>query len=207
MADNQNTQRRRETEEKLISAGRMTKEEIFAQYGTGENGLDPISAAECLEEYGRNIIDAGSENRLLSRIREAVINPFNIVLIVVALVTLVTDVIMADVPNWATFIMLAAVIVISGVISFVQSEKSNNAARKLQKMITNRIDVVRNGSVIEIGIDEAVPGDVVRLASGDMIPGDVRLIEAKDLFIDQSQLTGKASPWKNSPPRTRRTAT
>ena len=61
-------------------------------------------------------------------------------------------------------------------------------------MISNKIDVIRNGSSMEIDIEEAVPGDVVKLASGDMLPGDVRFIETKDLFIDQSQLTGESNP-------------
>ena len=61
-------------------------------------------------------------------------------------------------------------------------------------MITNRIDVIRNDTPMEIGIEDAVPGDIVTLASGDMLPGDVRFIETKDLFIDQSQLTGESNP-------------
>ena len=183
-----------EAEKSLIAISRLTQDEIFSRYRTDEDGLNQVEAAERLEEYGPNIIDVGNENRLFQRIKDALINPFNIVLIIVAAVTLVTDVIIADDPNWATFIMLVAVILISGVISFVQSEKSNNAAQKLQHMITNKIDVIRNGSEVEISIEDAVPGDVVQLASGDMIPGDVRFIETKDLFIDQSQLTGESNP-------------
>ncbi len=115
-------------------------------------------------------------------------------LLIVAGVTLVTDVILADKPSWATFLMLVFVVAVSGVISFVQEEKSNSAAQKLQNMITNRIDVIRNGSVMEVSIEEVVPGDVVKLASGDMLPGDVRFIETKDLFTDMSQLTGESQP-------------
>ena len=101
---------------------------------------------------------------------------------------------LADEPSFATFIMLVAVIIISATISFVQEEKSNNAAKKLQGLFTNKLDVIRNGVETEIEIEEVVPGDIVKLASGDMIPGDVRFIETKDLFIDQSQLTGESNP-------------
>ena len=181
-------------EQQLIQYSRQTDEAIFQAFGTGPEGLNPVEAGERLEEYGRNIIDAGNENSLCKRLREAIINPFNVVLLAVAGVTLVTDVILAEKPSWATFLMLVFVIAVSGVISFVQSEKSNSAAQKLQKMISNRIDVVRNGIELDIDIEEAVPGDIVKLASGDMIPGDVRFIEAKDLFIDQSQLTGESNP-------------
>ncbi len=194
MSERKNDNHAQEVERNLVAVSRLDDEQLFEKYRTEPDGLNQVEAASRLEEYGRNIIDVSNENSLLSRVKDAVINPFNIVLMVVAAVTLFTDVILSDEPNPATFIMLVLVIIISGVISFVQSAKSDNAARKLQKMIANRIDVVRNGSVLEIDIEEAVPGDIVKLASGDMIPGDVRFIEAKDLFIDQSQLTGESNP-------------
>ena len=194
MSENKGDSRAQAVERNLIAVSRLDDRQLFTEYRTDPEGLNQVEAAERLEEYGRNIIDVGSENSLLSRIKDAVINPFNIVLMVVALITLFTDVILSDEPNPATFIMLVLVIIISGVIAFVQSEKSNSAAQKLQKMISNKIDVIRNGISMEIPIEEAVPGDIVKLASGDMIPGDVRFIEAKDLFIDQSQLTGESNP-------------
>ena len=194
MADQKNDGRAQEVERELLVVSRLDDAQLFEKYRTEPDGLNQVEAAERLEEYGKNIIDVSNENSLLSRIKDALINPFNIVLMIVALVTLCTDVIFSDEPNPATFIMLVLVIIISGVIAFVQSEKSNSAAQKLQKMISNRIDVIRNGSSMEIDIEDAVPGDVVKLASGDMIPGDVRFIEAKDLFIDQSQLTGESNP-------------
>ena len=193
MADSK-ADRRTEVEHRLSELSRLSDPEIFETLHTDAEGLNQVEAADRLEEYGPNIIDSGSENNLFRRIREALINPFNLVLLIVAGVTLVTDVILSDEPTWLTFLMLIIVILISAVISFVQTEKSNSAAQKLQKMISNRIDVIRNGSVTEIDITEVVPGDIVKLASGDMLPGDVRFIETKDLFIDQSQLTGESNP-------------
>ncbi len=193
MADSK-ADRRTEVEHRLSELSRLSDPEIFETLHTDAEGLNQVEAADRLEEYGPNIIDSGSENSLFRRIREALINPFNLVLLIVAGVTLVTDVILSDEPTWLTFLMLIIVILISAVISFVQTEKSNSAAQKLQKMISNRIDVIRNGSVTEIDITEVVPGDIVKLASGDMLPGDVRFIETKDLFIDQSQLTGESNP-------------
>ena len=181
-------------EQNLIKYSKCTSQEIFKQFGIDEDGLNQVEADERLEQYGKNIIDINNNNKLLKRVKEAIINPFNIVLIIVAIVTYITDVIVATEANYATFIMLALIVIISGIISFIQTEKSNNAAKKLQKMITNKIDVIRNGVNTVINIEEAVPGDIVKLASGDMIPGDVRFIEAKDLFIDQSQLTGESNP-------------
>ncbi|MBR5657842.1 MAG: magnesium-translocating P-type ATPase [Lachnospiraceae bacterium] len=186
--------KQRATEQQLAEIAKISDEELFERLGTDPEGLNQVEAGDRLEEYGRNIIDTGNANSLFKRVREAIINPFNIVLLIVAGVTLVTDVIIADKPSWATFLMLIFVVAVSGIISFVQEEKSNSAAQKLQNMITNRIDVIRNGSVMEVSIEEVVPGDVVKLASGDMLPGDVRFIETKDLFTDMSQLTGESQP-------------
>ena len=194
MRKKENPEHRNEVEKVLLELSAMEKKALFEKYQTDEDGLDPIQADDRLDEYGRNIIDFGKEKSLFVRIKDAIINPFNIVLLVVAIITFITDVILADEPSFATFIMLTAVIVISAVISFVQEEKSNNAAKKLQGMITNKLDVIRNGVETEIEIEEIVPGDIVKLASGDMIPGDVRFLETKDLFIDQSQLTGESNP-------------
>ena len=194
MRKKENPEHRNEVEKVLLELSAMEKTALFEKYQTDEDGLDPVQADDRLDEYGRNIIDFGKEKSLFVRIKDAIINPFNIVLLVVAIITFITDVILADEPSFATFIMLTAVIVISAVISFVQEEKSNNAAKKLQGMITNKLDVIRNGVEAEIEIEEIVPGDIVKLASGDMIPGDVRFLETKDLFIDQSQLTGESNP-------------
>ena len=192
--NNNNTERRDGVEKKLAELSAMEQKALFEKYETDEYGLDPVQASDRLEEYGRNIIDFGKEKSLAVRIKDAIINPFNIVLLVVAMITFATDVVLADEPSFATFIMLVAVIIISATISFIQEEKSNNAAKKLQGMITTKLDVIRNEVETEVDIEELVPGDIVKLASGDMIPGDVRFIETKDLFIDQSQLTGESNP-------------
>ena len=194
MKRKENNERKGEVEKTLLELSSMDQKALFEKYETDEYGLDPVQASDRLEEYGKNIIDFGKEKSLAARIKDAIINPFNIVLLVVALITFITDVVMADEPSFATFIMLVAVIIISATISFVQEEKSNNTAKKLQGMISTKLDVIRNDVEIEVDIEELVPGDIVKLASGDMIPGDVRFIETKDLFIDQSQLTGESNP-------------
>ena len=194
MKRKENPERRGEVEKILLELSGLDQKALFEKYETDEYGLDPVQAADRLEEYGRNIIDFGKEKNLAVRIKDAIINPFNIVLLVVAMITFATDVVFADEPSFATFIMLVAVIIISATISFIQEEKSNSAAKKLQGMITTKLDVIRNDVEIEVDIEELVPGDIVKLASGDMIPGDVRFIETKDLFIDQSQLTGESNP-------------
>ena len=95
MADNK-TDRKAEVERRLMEFSRQSDADVLKALDTDEDGLNQVQAADRLEEYGPNIIDTGNENSLLKRIREAVINPFNLVLLAVAAVTLVTDVIIAE---------------------------------------------------------------------------------------------------------------
>ena len=83
---------------------------------------------------------------------------------------------------------------ISAIISLIQQTTSDNAAKKLKQMITNKMDVIRDGVPYVVDVSKIVPGDIVKLSSGDMIPGDIRFLETKDLFIDQASLTGESNP-------------
>ena len=181
-------------EKKLEEYSQLSKEELFERFDIDNSGLNNEQVAANTEKYGKNIINQANENTLIIRLKDAVINPFNVVLLAVAGVTYFTDVILAEKASYATFAMLLIIVGISSAVSFIQSEKSSNAAKQLQKMISNNIEVIRNGYSVTINIEDAVPGDIVKLGAGDMVPGDVRFYDLKDLFIDQSQLTGESVP-------------
>ena len=121
-------------------------------------------------------------------------NPFNLILLVVALVTYVTDVLMADQPDWATVSIIVSLVVFSSLVAFVQGERSNSAAESLAAMISNTADVWRDDGLVEIPFEDVVPGDIVRLSAGDMLPADVRFLTTKDTFVAQSVLTGESQP-------------
>ena len=194
MARKNNNTDSRLVEKKLEDYALLNKEELFERFEIDNGGLSTEQVAANTEKYGKNIINQSNENTLIIRLRDAIINPFNIVLLAVSGVTYFTDVVLAEKASYATFAMLLIIVAISSAVSFIQSEKSNNAARQLQKMISNNIEVIRNGYTLSINIEDAVPGDIVKLGAGDMVPGDVRFYDLKDLFIDQSQLTGESVP-------------
>ena len=147
-----------------------------------------------MEEFGENVIASGEQSSFLSRLTEAFINPFNIVLFLVAAITFITDVMLSARPDWATVLVIIGLVLVSSVISFIQSERSSAAAAKLSAMISNKADVLRNGVYTELNMAQIVPGDIVRLSAGDMLPGDVLFLTAKDAFVAQSALTGESSP-------------
>ncbi|MBQ6334488.1 MAG: magnesium-translocating P-type ATPase [Erysipelotrichaceae bacterium] len=181
-------------EERLTSFSVMPVQEVFDHFGINNDGLSGEQIEAGREKYGPNIISTGTQNSVFTRLRDAIINPFNLVLLAVVVVSCFTDVVLAETPSYATIVMLVIIVAISSLTSFVQAQKSDDAAKALQEMIVTRVNVVRQGMKMQISIEDCVPGDLVILGSGDLIPGDVRFIETKDLFVDQAQLTGESNP-------------
>ncbi len=183
-----------DTEKKLRNYAFLTQEELFENLSATRLGLSGEEAEERIDEYGKNVITIGNKNTTLHRLREAVINPFNIILLLVAAVTYFTDVIASQSPNFMTVIIILSLVFLSSLVAFIQNQRSNTAAEKMSHMITNKADVWRDGLLIDIPIDEVVPGDIVRLSAGDMLPADVRFLTTKDTFVAQAALTGESNP-------------
>lgn len=197
-------EKQKRVENQLIKDSYLIDEILFKKYKSRYEGLTSVEAQEKIEEFGLNVIESKDKNPLLHQIKEAVINPFNVVLIIVALITFITDVVIATEKDYATFILITSTIIISTIISLNQSMKSDKAAKELKNMISNKIDVYRDGQIKQINVSDVALGDIVKLSSGDMIPADVKFLETKDLFIDQAALTGESAPvekyanWKKA---------
>lgn len=172
----------------------LTGEELLACLSTTQAGLTGEEAESRQDEFGENVITIGNKNTMLHRLREAVINPFNIILLLIAGITYFTDVVASSKPNYLTVIIILSLVFLSSLVAFVQSQRSNAAAEKLSKMISNKADVWRDGKLTEIPMDEVVPGDIIRLSAGDMLPADVRFLATKDTFVAQAALTGESNP-------------
>ena len=181
-------------EQNLKNGSSCPVNELYEKFKSSEEGISVVDVDEKLNEYGKNEIEIKNTNTIWYKLKEAFINPFNIVMMLVAIVTLITDVIIASKKDYATFILIIGTLLLSAIISLIQQTKSDNAAKKLKNMITNKVHVIRDGVPYEINVQDVVPGDIIKLSSGDMIPGDVRFLETKDLFVDQAPLTGESNP-------------
>lgn len=91
-------------------------------------------------------------------------------------------------------LIISGIVLLSAVINFWQTFRSERAVKRLQKGIAPTATVRRDGGWIEIARERVVVGDIVRLSSGDLVPADARLIEATDLHIQQAALTGESLP-------------
>lgn len=179
-------------------------EDIKEYLNINLSGLTEDEVDESRDKYGSNKVKKEKKKSIVERLAEAFINPFTVVLICLAVVSTVTDIIFPILHmfgntkkdfNPVTVIIILTMVFVSGVLRFIQESRSGDAAAKLLAMITTTCTVTRqNKSHIEIPLDEVVVGDIVYLSAGDMIPADVRIIEAKDLFVSQSSLSGESEP-------------
>lgn len=191
--------RAEETELRIRRAAVSEAEQAREFLGTGEKGLTQDQANEALKKNGRNILPQTKKRGMFGRLAAAFVNPFTAILFVLALVSVFTDVIFASAgeKNYMTFSVIVGMILVSGVLRFVQETRSGNAAARLEAMISFRCDVMRQERC-EIPSEEVVVGDIVLLSAGDMIPADVRILTAKDLFVSQSSITGESVPEERS---------
>ena len=179
-------------------------EDIKSYLGTDLEGLSEEAVQKNREKYGANKVKKEKKKSLAKKLEEAFINPFTVVLVCLAVVSTVTDIVFPILHmfgntkkdfNPITVIIILTMVFVSGVLRFIQEGRSGDAAEKLLAMIKTTCTVTRkNKNHIEIPLDEAVVGDIVYLSAGDMIPADVRIIEAKDLFVSQSSLSGESEP-------------
>src|SRR5512143_1792927 len=91
-------------------------------------------------------------------------------------------------------VVIFVMVVLGVVLRFFQELRADNAAEKLQAMVSNTATLVRDGKEKEVSLKMLVPGDIIRLAAGDMVPADARVLSAKDLFVNQAALTGESMP-------------
>ena len=180
--------------ERLVAALQLPVKETLAFYKSSFRGLTEEQVEENRNLYGENIITKGQEDSILKKIYESIINPFTVILLVIALVSLVTNVWLAkpSEEDPTTSIIIVVLVLISGGIRFVQELRSDRAASNLSRLIVNTATVIREGAEQELPIDELVVGDIIKLSAGDMIPADVLLLDSRDFFVQQSGLTGES---------------
>lgn len=178
---------------RLAAATELDK--LYKVLGTTPAGLNEDQVDESRDNNGENKVTHGRKTPLIGRFFAAFANPFTAILIVLAVVSIITDIILANPgeENPMTAIIIMAMVMISGILRFVQETRSGNAAENLLKMIhtTTCVQRAEEGNA-EIPLEEVVVGDIVHLAAGDMIPADMRVTHAKDFFVSQSALTGES---------------
>ena len=177
---------------------KISKEEFIKKYKIQGTGISTEEAEERIKKLGPNEIRQAKPKKWYNYFWESLVTPFNCILIGITLILTYTDVILPETPSYANIIVIAILVIASTLLDFFEEYRSNKAAEKLKKMVETKTTVIRNGQKIDIPIKEVVIGDTVILSAGSMIPADVRVIEAKDLYVGQSSLTGESDSVKKT---------
>jgi magnesium-transporting ATPase (P-type) len=164
---------------------------VLAELQGGEQGLTAAEAGGRLERYGRNVLTPPRPAPWWKR----VLLQFKDVLIYVLLASALLKAIIGD---WVDFAVILAVAVINAVIGLVQEGRAEQALNAIRGMLSTQAHVMRAGVWVETDAAELVPGDVVRVRAGDRVPADLRLLDAANLQVDESALTGEAEPSTKS---------
>ncbi len=164
-----------------------TAETIDILGANDKAGLSSAEARARLASHGPNVLPDGAREGALMRL----LRQFHNVLIYVLIAAAVTTAVMG---HWIDTGVIAAVVVINAVIGFIQEGRAERALDGIRNMLSLEARVVRDGERRKIDAAEIVPGDVVELRSGDRVPADLRLIDVRDLRIEEAALTGESVP-------------
>lgn len=173
--------------QKLIDIAQRSVQEVFQLVKSQPDGLAESEVAARLEQYGYNEVVKEKRLGLLIRLLGMLKDPLIILLTALAVISILTNDVRAAV-------VIFTMIVLGVTLRFVQESRADSAAEKLKEMVSTTITVIREGQQKSISLRELVPGDLISLSAGDMVPADVRVTIAKDLFVNQSALTGESIP-------------
>lgn len=185
----------------LSQISEMSIDAVLKLLHSSSKGISENSAEERLEKFGLNEVEYDKAPSWVKQLIQSFVNPFIFILLAIVIISYFIDVYFAapGEKDFKTVLVVSIMIVVSGLISFIQEFRNNRAAEKLKSMITTKVNVHREGRNVEIPLKEVVPGDIVLLSAGTMIPADCRVIESVDLFISESMLTGESLPVEKRP--------
>lgn len=163
-----------------------------------DQGLTKEEAEKRLFEYGQNILMKKKKRSLLSRFFSQFADFMVIILLVSALISLIVSLIEGD-TNFVDPFIILAIVVINAILGVIQETKAERSLEALQKISSPHSLVIREGSTLTIPSSELVPGDLMLLEAGTLISADARLIQTKNMKVDEASLTGESLPVeKNS---------
>ncbi|MBU6171689.1 MAG: HAD-IC family P-type ATPase, partial [Verrucomicrobia bacterium] len=163
----------------------LSLDEAYGQVDSSTRGLSTDEAARRLS------LGNATMRKTTHAAWDLLLNQFRSPLVLLLLAAMAISLSIGDRMD---VLMVLAVVLMSTMLGFWQEYRASNAVAALLNLIQTKATVLRDGSEIEIPVHEVVTGDITILNAGDTIPGDGVLIESKDLFVDESALTGESYP-------------
>lgn len=165
----------------------QTLDNLEVSLGSTPRGLSGKEAQDRLARYGPNVLASKGRSNTLSLL----IGQFNSPIVILLLFAAILSFFLGENTD-ATIILV--IVVASGLLSFWQERGAADAVSKLLATVQVRASVLRDDRTVGLPVEQLVPGDVILLSAGSVIPADCRIVESKDLFVDEATLTGETYP-------------
>ncbi|MEM2557147.1 MAG: HAD-IC family P-type ATPase, partial [Candidatus Bathyarchaeia archaeon] len=165
---------------------------LLDRLGSSLSGLSSEEVERRLKVFGYNEVAKRRKKSLIIGFLYHFRNPLTIILLIAGLISY-----FLGERESATIVF--SIVIMSTLLDFYQEHKAERAAELLRERVALTATVIRDGVKREVKITEIVPGDIILLSAGDIVPADARVINAKDLFVDQSALTGESFPVEKTP--------
>ena len=176
-----------ETKQTYNAFWSMPAVELLSSLHSTPQGLTGDDARQRLARGGSQPRNRkGSVNTLM-----LLVSQFKSPIILILLFAVSLSFFLRDITN---AIIILGIVLISGLLGFWQERGAANAVEKLLAIIQIKADLLRDGKLTEVVIEEIVPGDIILLNAGDVIPGDSLLLESNNLFVNEASLTGETFP-------------
>jgi P-type Mg2+ transporter len=160
---------------------------LFLELNTSENGLTQDQAFKIQQEKKNKSRIQKPWVRDLGLLLSQYKNPLILLLVFAVILSTVLG-------EYSESIIILIVLLLTGILGFFQERNAGRAVEKLRQLVHNKVTVKRDGKEKDIFVDEIVPGDIIILNAGDIIAADGYIIEAKDLHVNESVLTGESFP-------------
>ena len=170
---------------------RQTTADLLNGLRTTAKGLTSAEAQSRLASYGANNASDVKTTPLWRQFLVRFENPLIVILLIASGVSAVTG-------GIGSFVVIAVIVMLSVVFDFVQDVRAQKAVEELRASVSVQASVRRDGAVVSVPISQLAPGDIVELIAGDLVPADSRLLESRDLYVNQALLTGEPYPAEKS---------
>ena len=169
----------------------LSLEDAFKELATSPSGLTSREVGERLKRYGPNKIPESKQHPLIRFLKHF----WGTIPWMIEAAAAIS----ALIRHWLDFYVIVGMLMVNGVVGFLQEYKAGNAVEALRRRLALKARVLRDGSWRVVPAEDLVPGDVIHLRLGDIVPADAKVIKGKNVLVDESALTGESLPAEKGP--------
>jgi Mg2+-importing ATPase len=171
----------------LPALAQASTDTLYKQFASRIKGLTHHEVTKRLKQHGYNEIITDKPIPWYRRLFDNIRDPLSLLLLGLGIVAYTTG-------DYKAAILITIMLLLSIFLRFIQESRADSAAQKLKALVLTTATAFRDKGKKEVPLKTLVPGDIIELSAGDLVPADVRLLESRDLFVNQSALTGESLP-------------